>query len=236
MLEAILFDLDGTLLPMDMDEFTGGYFRFLAQTVAPLGYDPKALVDGVWKGTAAMVKNDGSMSNKDRFWDCFSGIFGQQVYEHTPVFDQFYSNEFDRAICFTQPDPQAAQTAVAAARAAAPQVILATNPLFPAVGVRTRLKWLGLTPEDFDLVTTYENCSFCKPNPDYYRSILQRQGLTAEHCLMIGNDVQEDMAAATAAGLQTLLLTDCLLNKKELPITYPCSTLAELPGWLKENK
>ena len=29
-LTTILFDLDGTLLPMDNDEFTRGYFKLLA--------------------------------------------------------------------------------------------------------------------------------------------------------------------------------------------------------------
>jgi len=34
-------DLDGTLLPMDNDEFTRGYFRLLTLKLAPHGYDPK---------------------------------------------------------------------------------------------------------------------------------------------------------------------------------------------------
>lgn len=35
----VMFDLDGTLLPMDMDEFTTGYFKMLAAKVAPRGYE-----------------------------------------------------------------------------------------------------------------------------------------------------------------------------------------------------
>lgn len=35
MIKAILFDLDGTLLPMDQDEFTKGYFNLLAAKLAP---------------------------------------------------------------------------------------------------------------------------------------------------------------------------------------------------------
>ena len=41
MKKAILFDLDGTLLPMDQTEFTNGYFKLLAAKMAPHGYDPK---------------------------------------------------------------------------------------------------------------------------------------------------------------------------------------------------
>ena len=32
--KMVLFDLDGTLLPMDMDEFTMGYFQMLAAKAA----------------------------------------------------------------------------------------------------------------------------------------------------------------------------------------------------------
>ena len=39
-LTTILFDLDGTLLPMDNDAFTRGYFKLLAARLAPLGYEP----------------------------------------------------------------------------------------------------------------------------------------------------------------------------------------------------
>ena len=38
MLQAILFDLDGTLLPMDNDHFTQVYFQHLAATAAQWGY------------------------------------------------------------------------------------------------------------------------------------------------------------------------------------------------------
>ena len=55
---TVLFDLDGTLLPMDQDLFTKGYFKLLAAKLAPYGYEPKQLIDAVWAGTAAMLKND----------------------------------------------------------------------------------------------------------------------------------------------------------------------------------
>ena len=37
--KTVLFDLDGTLLPMDQDAFTKGYFTLLVQKLAPHGYD-----------------------------------------------------------------------------------------------------------------------------------------------------------------------------------------------------
>ena len=74
-LTTILLDLDGTLLPMDNDAFTKGYFKLLAAKLSPHGYEPKQLVDAIWTGTAAMVKNDGARSNEETFCD-ISGIWG----------------------------------------------------------------------------------------------------------------------------------------------------------------
>ena len=50
-MKAILFDLDGTLLPMQQDEFTTAYFDRLSKKLAPCGYEPKRLIEGVWQGT-----------------------------------------------------------------------------------------------------------------------------------------------------------------------------------------
>ena len=229
--QAIFFDLDGTLLPMDNDRFTQGYFHLLAQTAAPYGYEEKALVSALWQGVGAMVKNQGVRSNRDVFWERFAQAFGKQVYDHIPVFDAFYAGEFRRAQIYTEPTPQAPR-AVALARAKAGTVVLATNPLFPPAGVRTRLNWVGLSPEDFDLVTDYENSSTCKPNPGYYREILNRLHLDAERCLMIGNDVQEDVEAASAAGLDTFLVTDCLISRGTPP-HCPRGSFAELLRFLE---
>ena len=96
-LTTILFDLDGTLLPMDNDAFTKGYFKLLAAKLAPHGYDARQLVDAIWAGTAAMVENDGAQSNEAAFWRKFSHILGQQVLEDMPLFVEFYEKEFQAA-------------------------------------------------------------------------------------------------------------------------------------------
>ncbi|MCI9225101.1 MAG: HAD family hydrolase [Acutalibacter sp.] len=208
---TLLFDLDGTLLPMELKSFTDAYFKLLAAKAAPYGYEPKALVAAVWKGTKAMIQNDGSRPNERRFWEVFAGELGDKILELRPVFDKFYAEEFNGAKTATRGNPLA-RKAVEGAKAAGYTVILATNPLFPAVGVATRLGWLGLSPEDFSCVTSYENCSYCKPNPMYYTQLLNQAGKSPSECLMVGNDVREDAFAAMEAGLSAYLITDCLEN------------------------
>ncbi len=211
-IKTVLFDLDGTLLPMDMDTFTNGYFALLCRKLAPRGYDPDKLVEAVWAGTAAMVKNDGSRSNEAAFWDRFAQIFGEAALADQPLFEEFYASEFQQARQFCGFDPWAAR-AVRAVKASGREAVLATNPIFPAAGTRSRLSWTGLEPEDFRLVTTYENCRFCKPNVNYYRDILDKLSLRPEECLMVGNDMTEDTAAAEL-GMGVFLITACLINRE----------------------
>ena len=104
-IKTILFDLDGTLLPMDNDEFTKGYFKLLVKKLAPYGYEPQKLIDGIWSGTAAMVKNDGTKFNEQAFWEKFSEVFGEKALADKPLFDEFYKKEFQsaKAICGFNP-------------------------------------------------------------------------------------------------------------------------------------
>ena len=209
---TVLFDLDGTLLPMDTDEFTNAYFAELAKKAALYGYtDAKALVAAVWKGTKAMVQNDGSVPNCDRFWTTFAGEMGEDALNLRPHFDEFYANEFDRVKSAVGQNPLA-RKAVDTLKQQGYEVVLATNPIFPLIGVQTRLSWLGLTTEDFSLVTSYENSTFCKPNPEYYREILQKLGKQPEECMMVGNDTAEDLAAASV-GMDCYLITDCMIHR-----------------------
>lgn len=234
MLQAILFDLDGTLLPMDNDHFTQVYFHHLAATAAQWGYtDSKLLVKAVWAGVEAMVKNQGQCSNYDAFWATFGTIMGQESLRDIPKFSTFYDNQFHQARSATSPAPLAREV-VRLAHEKAEKVILATNPIFPANGDATRLSWIGLKMEDFDLVTDYANSRHCKPNPAYYRDILDQFHLDPAQCLMIGNDVQEDVEAAAAAGIPAWLLTDTAINRGNAPITCPGGSYQEMVDYLKQ--
>lgn len=224
---AILFDMDGTLLPMDTEAFIKLYFGGLAKAVAPLGMGSDTLVSAVWAGTKAMVKNDGRCTNAEIFWQHFAAITGADPEAFRPVCDAFYTTGFHAARQATGENPLAVH-AVRAARQKADKVILATNPLFPMVGQQTRMGWMGLTTEDFDLVTSYETDSFCKPNPQYYHDICRRMGVDPAHCLMIGNDDREDMHAATAAGMTTYLVTDCRIPDAQHPWQGPQGSFADM--------
>ena len=229
---TILFDLDGTLLPMDQIQFVNTYLGLLAKKMAPHGYDPKALVDAVWQGTKAMMKNTGKKTNEAVFWDTFCGLLGQHCRNDEPLFQEFYENEFSgvQQVCGCSPK---AAAVIALLKSRGFRAALATNPLFPAVATRQRITWAGLDPQDFELYTTYEDYHYCKPNPAYYQEVLDRLGIKAEECVMVGNDVGEDMVAQTL-GMKVFLLTDCILNPKGLPCDqYPQGNFDDLMAFIE---
>ena len=220
MLTTVLFDLDGTLLPMELDGFLESYFDLLIKKLAAHGYDAEAATNGMWESLFAMLGNDGSRTNEEAFWARFSQEVGKDARCDADIFLDFYENEFHKTRAACGFDPKAVQT-LADVKARGLRVVLATNPLYPAVATQNRIRWAGFQPEDFELYTTFEDTYHCKPNPAYYQDILDRLGLKPEECLMVGNDAIEDTAAAKA-GIRVFLLPKYLVNRHNVDMSsYP---------------
>lgn len=212
-INTILFDLDGTLLPMDQNLFTKIYMQELGYKGAELGYGAKELVHAVLTGLEVMVANDGEMTNEERFWEFFISVFGGKTQDHVNEFEKFYLNEYARVAEVVQPTPLAKEY-VQNLREKGYQLVLATNPIFPRIATLERISWAGLDEQDFALITTYENSRFTKPHLNYYQDILDTIDANPENCLMIGNDVQEDLCAAKL-GMEVFLVTDDIINSTE---------------------
>lgn len=213
MYKNFLFDLDGTMLPMDMERFTKLYFSALCKRFAPvIKIEPDLLVKAIWKGTGAMVKNDNSRINKDVFWETACAVSGRDLTPYIEQFDDFYSNEFIAAKEATGFTPYAKKS-IDYIKQNGGRVIAATNPIFPEAATRRRLEWAGVSPEDFEFVTFYENSGSCKPNLKYFEFICEKCGIDPKESLMIGNDVDEDMCSAEL-GFDTYLITDCIVNRE----------------------
>ena len=230
----ILFDLDGTLLPMVQDEFVRFYMPLLAKSYMEQGVsiDPKKFIGSVWAGYEAMVKNDGSRTNREAFWSYIDKDLPVPAKESERIALSFYGDAFNQAACTTSPTPVADQI-VKAARARGLKAYLATNPVFPRCATLNRIRWAGLDAEDFRVITTYEDCVYCKPNPKYFQAILEQFDLDSSECLMVGNDVEEDLSIRSL-GVKTYLVTDTMENKKNLPVESEyVGTLAELLDFVK---
>lgn len=230
-IRAILFDLDGTLLDLDIDELLEPYIKVLAQSVAHL-VPPDRFVPCLMQATQAMLANDGRALNAEVFARSFYPAVGRSRQELEPIFEQFYATEFPKLRACARRKPQA-RDVVQTAFTQGLDVVIATNPVFPSVAVQQRLEWAGVADFAYRLVTTYENSRATKPNLLYFELILETIDQPAEACLMVG-DEDIDMVAAHL-GCRTFLVPGV---RSELAPTTPaptgCGTLADLIALLRD--
>jgi len=231
-IDTILFDLDGTLLPMEQGTFINTYLVLLAEYVSTMGHDAKPFIKALWEGTGAMLANDGTMHNRERFWETFCKLYGIDATALEEELSIFYTTRFNEMLALVLPKPPL-RPLLDHLRSKGYGITLATNPVFPKVAVHARLNWIGLSPKDFDHITTYENSRYCKPQTGYFQDILSRLCKEPDQCLMIGNSPAEDMAAAKL-GISVFLLTDHLDNVKDLPLEgYPQGGFAQMEALLR---
>ena len=199
-LQAILFDLDGTLLDIDLGRFMPAYFEGLREFSADLG-PTGDLVEGLYSASDAMMEEHPGRTNQQVFTEAFLELTGVDIASEWRLFQRFYEERFDGFGQGAQAAP-GAHDAVSAARDLGVKTAVATNPMFPRIAVEKRMAWAGFTPDEFDLVTTYETMYACKPWPAYYLQIAEMLDVPATECLMVGDDPLLDMPAR-AVGMTT---------------------------------
>ena len=228
----VFFDMDGTLLPMDGGVFARTYFKLLTKKMVPHGYEPKTLIDGINAGITATQTNDGTKTNEELFWEHFVKTSGDRVLADRALFEDFYAVDFQR-ISSTCGYTSEAKATVSLCKELGYPVVIATEPIFPLCAMEARLRWAGVDPASVELITSYETSHYCKPDLGYYREIAEKLGVAPEECVMVGNDVGEDMPAEDL-GMRVFLLTDCLINKENADINrWEHGGYAKLQGWLR---
>lgn len=213
-MNTVLFDLDGTLLPFDTEVFEEEYFKRLLNKLSDL-FPSDDLKRYIWDSTIEMVKNmDENMTNKDVFLKKFSEFTDLNINEIYDRFMDFYHTDYmTLGEIFIRSEYMI--NAVKTLNEKGYTLVVATNPLFPLDALKERIKWAGLDAEDFSLITSFENMHFCKPQIKYYEEILKKINKTQMDCLMVGNDVEEDLIAKKI-GIKTYLLEDYIINKKNI--------------------
>jgi HAD superfamily hydrolase (TIGR01549 family) len=209
MLEAVLFDLDDTLLGNPMDTFVPAYFQALMHYFDHL-LPPERLIADMMRATKAMdADHHRALTNEEAFASVFYPLLGQDRATVESAFERFYALEFPKLRRLARRRPEARSLVVSAFERGL-QVVIATNPMFPRVAVEERLAWAGVPVQDFDyaLVTTYENMHATKSHLAYYREILEKLGRRAPECLMVGDNWKMDIAPASSVGLHVYWVTD----------------------------
>ena len=209
--KAIFFDLDGTLLPMDVEVFLKDYFRSLGGYAAQCGMDAAALVKAVEVSVFAMMRHEPGVLNSQAFWAAFEREWGSVGPEVQEFFDGFYERVFGSLETGCKANPAAARAIGALLEKGYP-LYLTTMPLFPRIAVEWRLKWAGVDPSAFREITCFDNSTAVKPSLDYYRENVARCGIDPEDILMVGNNTEEDMVALQL-GMDGYLVTDYLIDQ-----------------------
>jgi FMN phosphatase YigB (HAD superfamily) len=149
-----------------------------------------------------------------------------------PVFNHYYSNEYKELKAYARPNP-AAKEVVDKLAGRGYRLVLATNPIFPREAILERMRWAGVDSAPWELITSYEEYHFCKPNPLYFDEILSKMRLSGKQALMVGNDTDADLIASTL-GIKTYLATDNIVDRGNSPWKPDFrGKLAELPDCLE---
>ncbi len=224
MYKAILFDLDGTLLPLNTQQFLNAYLDLLKKEVKTL-YDPEEFVKHVLIGSQKMIEYNGTgKTNQEIFFEYFFNAVSLPRTQITSFFNQFYREKFPKLKYKFNIDRDVIlnieQLMAELHRYSWIKKAIATNPVFPREAIKNRLNWIALEVSDFDLVTSYENMHSTKPNSDYYCEVADKLDLKCGDCLMVGNDTREDLIARDV-GMDVFLVTENIIDPHGCAQDYP---------------
>jgi len=210
-LSAVLFDLDGTLLDIELEPFLNAYFAVLGPVVADmLGHDPddSTGLRAVIAATDAMTASHPGLTNRAAFNAEFERLTGTDLGapEHGALLDRFYSETFPGLQGEIGPRPGALEAVETALRLGL-KVAIATNPIFPMSAVRERMRWAGLEGLDVHVVTAYEAMCATKPHAAYFAQTAELLDVEPRSCIMVGDDRVLDMSAADV-GMRTFYVGD----------------------------
>lgn len=216
MINTILFDLDGTLLPMDIDKFLEHYFYHMGRHFD--GWiDPKHLATSILEATEVMITTNDGRSNSDIFMEHLATLIDDDIKKYEDHFTEYYETLFANVKATTSQSKEMIE-AVQILKDKGYELVVATNPLFPFRANVHRLNWAGFDVDQFLYMSSFEDNNYCKPYPQFYQEVLEKVNKQPEECMMVGNDVFDDLPAGTI-GMETYLITDFMLNKRNLPNT-----------------
>jgi len=212
-IQAILFDLDGTLVDVDMNRFVPIYLRRLTAYMSA-HVNPARAIQTLHHAVAAMFANtDANKTLESILLDVLESELTISAELYAACLEQFCQNDLEELRPLVTGHPLSPQL-IEASLTNGWDVVLATNPIFPRAVIDARLAWGELSGEDFHHVTAYETAHFCKPSARFFEEILQQLQLPAEACLMVGNDTLHDLSASQV-GMQTCLLTPWSIKRPE---------------------
>ncbi len=244
MLEAVLLDLDNTMVLFDEPVFYEHFFERIIPWFADI-MPSDVFRERMLRSTMGLIDNDGQVSNREYFLDSFCGPDPARRDLIWKRFLAFYESEYDR-IRVAVRVPAGLGELLDHLVAWNLKLVVASNPIFPQVAQRKRLHWGSIDSRRFALFTHIDNMNYVKPRTGYYRQICSLIHTPADRCLMIGNDPVNDMVAGEI-GMRTFLTTEAgridyaslaLTGRRTKPLPVPdhrgtlADVLAVVADWV----
>lgn len=230
---TLLLDLDDTLLNTNLESFVPAYFQALAKELAPQ-IAPDLMFRALISGTRLMSESEDFTQTLHQVFDAeFYPQLGLSREQLEPAVEDFYDNFFPTLSNLTSQKPEA-KPFIDWAFSQGFRIAIATDPLFPRKATYHRLRWAGLEPEQFEIVSTPDHFRFTKTHPAYYAEVLGRMGWPEGPILMVGNDMERDILPAQKLGLATYHIDEVSASKSG-PETGARGKLADLRVWLEST-
>lgn len=199
MLKAVAFDMDDTLLDINLSAFVAVLAREESALLADIGRKNPLSMFAAY--TAAILDvnradRDNECTNRKLFDDAIERRGG--VVLSDPVIADAIAF-FEREVLPHRNDSiinahpmKGGREALEAVLDRGLRIALLTNPCFGSACIECRMGWAGIRDAPFELVTTLENTRRAKPNAQYYQDALDVLGLEPSEVLMVGNDPRRD--------------------------------------------
>ncbi len=214
-INTIMFDLDGTLLSIDMKEFEQIFYKSLSKFFRDI-VSAEDFMKIIYGSMKTVIENREKRTNEDVLMEALK----ERVLDDFPLyekkFDEYYSSDFSLIKEAVTIRPEITE-ATDLLKEKGYELVIATNPIFPKIANEQRIAWSGVNRDHFSYVSYLELNHYTKPNVAYYEEILESIKKQPEECMMVGNDVLEDMAAKKI-GITTYLITDHLLNRHDIEV------------------
>lgn len=214
MIQAILFDVEGTLSKVETGDFMRNYLGILAPRFAHL-FSTEKFSKNISK-SLEITKNHPKpgQTNMQTFYEEFSRNTGQSSQTLRPIFEEFYESDFSTLRCLVKAIPLGIKLVENAIQQGFLTAV-ASDPLMPLSAMRERIRWAGLTPDHFKVIPAFDNFHYCKPNLGFFREVAESLGVKTENCLLVSE--HSDDLVCRELGMKTFLVG---INESELLTDY----------------
>ena len=190
MIQAILFDIEGTLTKLDMAKFMQNYLGILAPRFAHL-LSPDKFSKQLLKSIESVQKEPKpEQTVMQTFFEDFSKATGHSVQILRPIFEEFYVSDFPALRCLVQSNSQGVKVVEYAIQQGFLTAIV-SNTLMPLIAIREQVRWAGLTPEHFKVIATLDSFHYCKPHLGFFQEVAENLGVRPQNCLLVSKHIDD---------------------------------------------